>query len=406
MQILIQAADVFNNIGDVSMQLVVMERLRKLWPDASLHVITREPNHLAKYAPYTIPVKISEPPQWFGLRNLLRKWISDKKRQNLVTLENNLKIFIPSKIKPNKALLAALKQSDVLVFGGSGAICDDFVGLAVRRLDFLEKAINAGKKTAMFGQGIGPAKHPELIKRMKAVLPKVDIICLREGHNALPLLSSCGVDMAKVVTTGDDAIELAYSKRADTLGENIGVCIRIARYSGLESGFSTIKEDIYTALQAVANRHKISIVPIPVGPNDHFSIGDLLKKPNSVQQPETPERLFNEVRRCRVSVVGSHHAGVYALSQGIPVICLAKSLHYVYKFSGLAEQFNNIGCEVLSYDDPQLKEKLEIALENALQNAQENRQKLLQSAQTQIQAGINAYHKFYELVENKVTHSK
>jgi colanic acid/amylovoran biosynthesis protein len=286
---------------------------------------------------------------------------------------------------------------------GTSGTGDDFVGLAVRRLDLLEKAINAGKKTAMFGQGIGPAKHPELIKRMKSILPRVDLICLREGHNAIPLLKSCGVDMSKVVTTGDDAIELAYSKKVDTLGENIGVCIRVASYSGLSPGPSTIKEDIYTALHTVANRHKISIIPLPVGPNDHYSIGDLLKKPNSVQHPETPARLFEEVRRCRVSVVGSHHAGVYSLSQGIPVIGLAKSPHYVYKFSGLAEQFNNIGCEVLSYDDPQLKEKLEIALENALQHAQENRQKLLQSARTQIQASINAYHRFYELVEDKVT---
>ena len=403
MQILIQAADVFDNIGDVSMQLVVMERLRKLWPEASLHVITEQPNQLAKYAPYAIPVKISEPPQWFGLRSLLREWISDKRRQNLVTLENNLKTFIPSQIKQNKVLLAALKQSDALVFGGSGAICDDFVGLAVRRLDLLERAINTGKKTAMFGQGIGPANHPELIKRMKTILPRVDLICLREGHNAIPLLKSCGVDMSKVITTGDDAIELAYLKKADTLGENIGVCIRVSSYSGLSPGPSTIKEDIYTALHTVANRHKISIVPLPVGPNDHYSIGDLLKKPNSVPHLETPARLLDEVRRCRVSVVGSHHAGIYSLSQGISVVCLAKSPHYVYKFSGLAEQFNNVGCEVLSYDDPQLKEKLEIALENALQNAQENRPKLLQSAQSQIQVGINAYYRFYELVEGKVT---
>lgn len=406
MQILIQAADVFDNIGDVSMQLVVMERLRKLWPEASLHVITEQPNQLAKYAPYAIPVKISEPPQWFGLRSLLREWISDKRRQNLVTLENNLKMFIPSQIKQDKVLLAALKQSNALVFCGAGTICDDLIGLAVRRLDLLEKAIDAGKKNVIFGQGIGPAEHPELIKKMTAVLPKADLICLREGHNGLPLLINCGVDPAKVMTTGDDAIELAYSNRADTLGENIGVSIRIARYSGLPSGGSAVLEDIYTVLHAMASRHKISLIPIPVGPADHIAIGSLLKKPNSVQHPETPERLFQEIRRCRVSVVGSYHAGVFSLSQGIPVIGLVKSLYYIHKFSGLAKQFNNIGCEILSYDDPQLKEKLEIALENALQNAQENRPKLLQSAQTQIQASINAYHRFYELMEGKATDSK
>jgi colanic acid/amylovoran biosynthesis protein len=412
MQILIQgSSDYYGNMGDVSMLQVTVARLHELWPEALFEVITARPQELIEYVPDVKPMVIgNERSQKFDLREWLRRWLPNKMRQHLITFQHSIKqsilspakTYIPSSpANKNKILLTAINQADAFVFSGGGFLTDSFIGFALSHLGLLEEAIQAGKITAMFGQGIGPVEQPLLAKRIKTVLSNVDLICLREKKQSLPLLIHYGIDPAKIMVTGDDAIEMAYSLRTDALGDHIGVNLRIAYYSELASGELPIKTDIRTALYNVANRYNISLIPIPIDHLDQVAINELLKNQNHTKSFNTPAQVIEEIKRCRVVVTGSYHAAVFALSQGIPTIGLAKSSYYASKFLGLATQFGS-GCEVLFLDNtPQLKEKLETALENALKTAPENRQKLLENAQLQIQASRNAYRKFYNLMEEK-----
>ena len=65
------------------------------------------------------------------------------------------------------------------------------------------------------------------------------------------------------------------------------------------------------------------------------------------------EGLLERIATCRIVVTGSYHAGVFALSQGIPVVALCSSDYYRHKMQGLALQFPSeaIRCVDLQGDD-------------------------------------------------------
>jgi polysaccharide pyruvyl transferase WcaK-like protein len=94
---------------------------------------------------------------------------------------------------------------------------------------------------------------------------------------------------------------------------------------------------------------------------------------------DSSAQLIDRVSDCRVVVTGSYHAGVFALSQGIPVIGLAKSQYYKDKFQGLADQFGG-GCKVLLLDDPNRNQILSATLENFWDHSSLLRPGLLDSA--------------------------
>ena len=403
MRILIQGEETNLNVGDISMLQMSVARLRELWSDASLEVLTGHPERLKIHLQDVEFVGVSiQPFQWFGLRKLLRECIPTKMRKRVVVLEDGFQTYIPSDIKFNNMISSAVNRADAIIFCGAGVITDQFLGVALKRLEILEKATHAGKPTAIFGQGIGPFEQPQLAERIRKVLSKVDLIALREKYNGLPLLTQCGIDSARIKVTGDDAIEMAYSVRANTLGNHIGVNLRASSYAELSPKQSQMMQNISTALYEVAHRHNISLIPIPIDHSDHVTISELLEISNNSQHLKTPLQVIEEVKRCRVVVTGSYHAAVFALSMGVSAICLAKSSYYICKCTGLVDQFGD-GCEILLLEenDIRLKEKLETALEKALENAQKNRQKLLQRAQLQIRASREAYRKFYDLVEER-----
>ncbi|MBC8122047.1 MAG: polysaccharide pyruvyl transferase family protein, partial [Gemmatimonadaceae bacterium] len=113
---------------------------------------------------------------------------------------------------------------------------------------------------------------------------------------------------------------------------------------------------------------------------------------------DTPGKVIQQVSSCRVVVTGSYHGGVFALAQGIPIVGLVKSEYYVGKFLGLAEQFGGIGCQIVSLNDENFPEKLKRSVDNAWQSAETVRPQLLELARQQIDQGLNAYRRVYELL--------
>jgi len=96
-------------------------------------------------------------------------------------------------------------------------------------------------------------------------------------------------------------------------------------------------------------------------------------------------------------VTGSYHAGVFALSCGVPAIGIAKSQYYVEKFCGLAAQFGP-GCEVATLDDPDFEQVLREKIDRLWASAEQLRPGLLQSAARQIALGQAAYGRLREIV--------
>jgi colanic acid/amylovoran biosynthesis protein len=110
---------------------------------------------------------------------------------------------------------------------------------------------------------------------------------------------------------------------------------------------------------------------------------------------DSPGIVIEQVGRCRVVVTGAYHAAVFALSQGIPAVVLSdsKSLYYMDKLTGLADQFG-CGCEVVLLDMPDLPRRLTSAIDRAWQTAEDVRAPLLAAAGRQIEESEAAYRRF------------
>jgi polysaccharide pyruvyl transferase WcaK-like protein len=300
--------------------------------------------------------------------------------------------------------LEAVSKADLVVVSGMGGITDTFPDYAFGVLDTLGLAIRSGTLTAMLGQGIGPLRNPRLRARAKTILPHVNFISLRESRAGAPLLASLGVSSDRVLTTGDDAIELAYQSRSEQLGRGLGVNLRAAYYSEVDQ---YLIKRIRPVLQKIAEIHQALMIPIPIsrvpGEEDAITIRQLMTGypyiSGNEEDLDTQSKVIEQIRRCRVVITGSYHAAVFALAQGIPAVGLAKSDYYVDKFLGLAEQFGT-GCEVVILKDAQFSGKLVIAIEKAWKSAEQVRPRLLEAAARQVELGHAAYQRVRELIHS------
>lgn len=355
------------NMGDVAMLQVAVSRLRRLWPQADIHVITNVPEKLARYCPQAQPVSIFGRLPWLQPWNVLgalHRLIPSSNHQRLQDFETYARMTRPAlvrqwvnfrlsrqgeKLTEMHAFLNLLWDADLVIGSGGGYITDAFDLHSAKVLETLRTGRARGAVTALLGQGIGPVTKSWLRTMMKRTLPTFDFIALREGRTGMDLVSESGVPNSRVMVTGDDAIELANQFTPKELGNAIGVNIRLAYYSGVDtSEIDTIRQ-LVTEYSICRNVPVLS-VPISMYPieSDSRSFQQLMgTSPDCYSEDmDSPELVLQQVGRCRIVVTGSYHAGVFALSQGISVVGLAKSAYYRDKFLGLADQFGT-GCHVV-----------------------------------------------------------
>lgn len=406
------------NHGDVAMLQVAVERLRRLWPAARITVVTTNPEQLARFCPGVTPLLLHQPAIWYkqSLLRRLHRLAPALGGHGWRRLEQTLWQRAPGLARAALAgnhLLhgptsAQIGAADLVVATGGGYLTDSFAVFAMVLLDTLEIAARTGKPVAMLGQGLGPLQDGALRAKARKVLPLVGLIALREQRAGLPLLRDLGIATERVVTTGDDAIAMAYAARSPAPGAAIGVNLRIAAYSDIDA--DTIVT-LRAALQAAAARHAAPLLPVPIAmrsqTGNHASEDDLSAIYRLLDTPAPPDgdtafgdpqAVIDQIRRCRLVVTGSYHAGVFALAQGIPVVGMARSAYYAHKFDGLADQFGP-GCAVVRLDSPRLPEDLAQAIDAAWRAADTARPALLATARRQIAAGEAAYERLLTLVE-------
>lgn len=419
----------FGNIGDVSMLQVTVSRLQKLWPDAVIKVLTNSPEKLARLCPKTFPLSPNGRQLWFSplvspdykYQKDLKK-LSNKKNIFLLETEDKLCYYFPFladsllkfKLRKNqqelreiKAFVEAISTADLVVASGGGYITDLWGEWGHEVLNTLAFATKLGKPTAILGHGLGPIENPRFYQKAKSVLPSLSLISIREKKASLPLLDSMGASPNRIITTGDDAIELAYNARNPKLGNGIGINLRVANYSSISKNALEI---VRSTLHNIAKKKNSQLISIPIlryhiDPNaesDITTIQQILAGFENISDEgnnlDTPLKVIEQVGRCRIVVTGSYHAGVFALAQGIPVVSLAKSQYYIDKFQGLADQFG-VGCDVILLSDEEFAEKLAFSINKLWESAEILRAKLLEAAQQQIHLGQTAYKRLYEIVQ-------
>jgi len=421
MRILVETGDYdLMNMGDVSMLQVAVSRLHALWLDATIQVVTRSPERLARFCPHATPLTLHAAPGWYkqSLRTRLYATLPSMAWKMIAQTDRTVRTCLPSLAHQVDLWNAALHgdkthflHADLVVATGGGYLADSFAIPALLVLDTLGIAARLGKPIALFGQGLGPWQQPALYALARQVFPLADLIALRESRFSKPLLDELGVAAEHTAVTGDDAISLAYDARQARLGQGIGVNIRVAPYSEVNPSMMTI---IRNELHHAAHTHNVPLLPIPIaggetenskfGQSDLQSIQSLLGEVEGLatnQRFDRPEAVIARISECRIVVTGSYHAAVFALAQGIPTVCLAKSRYYTHKFLGLADQFG-AGCAVLFLDDAEISAKLTCAIAHAWNSAEAVRPQLLAAAQQQVVAGQSAYERLFHLVSSRM----
>jgi colanic acid/amylovoran biosynthesis protein len=403
------------NMGDVAMLQVAVDRLLALWPGARIDIPTKDPVALRRYCPSAHPLPHGD---WFADHHLLgavhrrvprsvsdrladAKWIIRRHRPSLEEAAVRWKLRVRGAAAADfEAVVDAARRADLVLVSGTGGITDTFPTYSLAVLGSLAKAIRSGKPTAMFSHGLGPLRNARLFRRAASVLPRVDLIALREGLMGPALLKAMGVDASRIAVTGDDAVETAYRAGPECSGGGIGVNIRVGSAAGVDSGVPAVLRPL---LQEFARAVGGPLLAVPIARQqslDAEAIEEILEGAPEAQDGgrdlDTPLKVIERVGRCRIVVTGAYHAAVFALSQGIPVVCLAGSAYYVDKFRGLADIFGT-GCENVFFDSDNWTVALREALKRAWESAEAVRQPLRRAAAAQIEASRRAYWRVGEI---------
>lgn len=425
MKILLIAANyTARNVGDVAMRIVTARRLHELFPRAEIKIVSDDLHLFSNQFPGEIPLSYEGRKAFLRSRlfPLKGSWLPKGARERVERLEDALRENSPLLAYRLARMMASfnrvdrealdtfmteLFRSDIVVMAGCGAITDAFPSSVRAEIGLLKIAQTLGKPCAMFGQGLGPLELPANQRRVAPVFAGLDLLALREKRAGIPLLQRIGVPLDRVEVTGDDAIELAYEQRQERVGTKLGFNLRVTDYSAFPpEAVASIREVLTKTLA----ERKTSLVPLPVyvkqsPEGDLENIARVCEgiplDPPIEDRVVTPLDLIRRVAGCRVVVTGSYHSGVFALSQGIPVIGLARSHYYRDKFEGLADQFPG-GCDVLYLDNPDLGNQLDCAIRKRWETADQTRDSLLASAKKQVELSRAAYARFAGAVRAKI----
>lgn len=409
LRILVQGGSYeLDNLGDVSMLEALVERITSAQPNARIALFSRNATQARRILAEIELLPVEGKRQWrlvhdgyLQLRRVLP--IVDKSFRFLLPSVYEKLLHIKARQLVNRR---EIQSADLLLLSGGGYITDVFPGQAWSALERLDAALNDGIPFALFGQGIGPLRDRSLMAAARRVLPHAKMIAVRERLVSVPLLEGLGVQSKRILVTGDDSVEAAYRARRAELGNFAGVNFRVAGYTGMSiSDVDAIRAPLHRAVRQIAaelTALPVCIVDSVESASDATIATRLLGSGNGQNIPATSEQLIARVGTCRIVVTGSYHAGVFALSQGIPAVCVFNCEYYEAKFRGLAAQFGE-GCVVLEKSSDDFDARFVDAIIDAWENAERWRPRLLEAARAQVEAARRAYDGLWETTNHRVS---
>ncbi len=394
------------NMGDVAMLQVGVARLQRMFPRAEIHVVTRAPKRLETFCNGCVAVSAEGVDQWKFAHCVPfpTRWRRGKWAKFLDKVDFWLKFTAPdlallamrsvaritrSRLSPAKAYRDLIDSCDVVVAAGGGYFTDSFQTYSRGIMLSLRLALLRKKKIVVLGQGLGPLTDHAFGTRLARILKEASLITLREGIESRKVLERFGVSERYVRVTGDDAIPVCACSVASPDARTVGLNLRVSGYANVGS-----KElgNLGDAMVRVLSKLRLIAMPVPIELSeeaaDAVAIEKLVSRSSMVDPfPEPvgcPQDVIERISRCRVMITGSYHAGVFALSLGIPIVGLVHSAYYSSKFAGLRSQFGENGVLVVDLSCSALFDSLLESVEVTLDRVQAPCRNLIQSAKRQV----------------------
>lgn len=382
----------FDNLGDIAMLQVCTARLAELQPSARLRVLTHTPTGVREHVSGAESLQLPSSPRWDQFRAALSLLGQFLPGRLVGRLEARAGLSIPSSYR--NTIVDAINSSDLYVHAGAGILTDVFPSAAGRRLLTIGLAIEIGVPTVLFSQGVGPLDLPALRSRARSVLPRVDLIGLRD-MGSLDLVShGLGVPTSRAQMTGDDALAIGYQGRPAALGHGLGVNLRRSRYVSLHSRDLVWLGGQLRQLRASSSADQLEPVPLAVHWMDRLPTERLLSHVHPGWEPlwhaHTVPELIRSIGRCRLVICTSYHAAVLALAQGIPALCLYRSRYYQHKYGGLCDLFPT-ACRRIDLGRSEDRSRFLETARALLEGSEDRRVAALESAADQIARSERAY---------------
>ncbi len=389
-----------DNLGDQSMLQAAIDRIRERLPNARFSVLWRSDDTLKELAPDAHRVPVENRKAWKWVRSAyigLRKRMPDLDpfiRRRFPRVRDQLLRFKARRLVNHEAL----RDTQFMVLSGGGYFTDVFPGQAWSSLERIRVADAMGIPFAIVGHGFGPLRDTALRTAASELIPRARLISVRERLESIPILNDLGVDTTKVFVTGDDAVAHAWHAGVRRPGSCIGINLRVAPYAGMADDDVVAVRDAFRDAVASIDCELIPLAECVVKSVESDSdasvaariIDGLGHARTGSAVPATVGALIDRVSECRLVVTGSYHCAVFALSQGIPSVCVHNCEYYALKFRGLADRFET-GCVVIDRSDAAFHDQLRDAILQCWATADELRPKLLRAAEKQVEAGCQAY---------------
>ena len=245
------------------------------------------------------------------------------------------------------AVCRALRACDALVFGG-GSLLQDVTSTRslLYYLLLLRAARLLGKKTMLFGNGIGPVLTAANRRRVAAAVRKIDCVTLRD-EDSLHELEKMGVDRQDLMVTADPVFAYRFQNADASLLSEAAVpedmpfvAVSVRSWTGMDA-FSV---QAAAAFDEICRSSGRSIVFLPMHPEYDRQTSEKIAQRMECRAYVLPDgsadQLMAVIGRADMVVSMRLHALVFAARMGVP----AAGIVYDPKTASFLKQMGMPSC--------------------------------------------------------------
>jgi polysaccharide pyruvyl transferase WcaK-like protein len=255
-----------------------------------------------------------------------------------------------------------------LVVGG-GNLTDRFPPEVWRRCCFIHAFADQGKPVVLSGQQVGPLESRVMRRAVSRALRRADFVGLREPTDSVDFCREARLSPDRFAVMGDDSfgVEPEDSARINAMLEHRGlsrgrflaVNVRVANYSDVDQSHLREIAELFSAL---ADWFEMPLLVVPIALNEADSDvrsgyrlaeaigGDRVRVLDD--SGLTPEAVKGVLGHAFGAVGVSYHFCTFALSQGVPAICIHQGDYYGQKGRGLCRLwgFDGLSMRIGDHD--------------------------------------------------------
>jgi polysaccharide pyruvyl transferase WcaK-like protein len=270
---------------------------------------------------------------------------------------------------------------DALHIVGGGNLTDIFCDTLFEKCCLIQTFANQGKPILLTGQQLGPVTSPLLKNALARTLRKATFVGLREPVDSVRFCTEAKLDPNKFAVMGDDSfgshpgndLEATHllAKMGVTPGQFLAVNVRIGSYA---PEHAVQMQKIAAIVRELATHFQMPVVVVPIW-LDPIE-GDIpsgtqlaealdLKDVRVMTDDALTPGLVKKVLGMAFGAIGvSYHFCTFALSEGVPAICIYDGAYYSQKGRGLSRfwEDDRLALSLRDMDAPSAVKRIKQAL--------------------------------------------